>query len=263
VPLFMFEFNQNDRKIDTGVKLVKLGLAASMPPSASFRGVILSSETKTCIARDDVSLIHNPASLMTKNGSQRNGGRPGFKAAKSSKHHSKGGRGGPPTGAAGLAGINCSWNRLDECRISHLGHLRNHRTLPFLLAANGTNYGKPLKLSTAEAIAVSLYLCGFDRQAKFLLTKYKWGPHFWTLNESALKYYSEASTSAEMREQEKKFLDFCAAERGLRRASLETGNQNRSGPSASGSISNVPDSKALCSPSTQTPSDEDDSEAES
>ena len=70
--------------------------------------------------------------------------------------------------------------------------------MPFLIAANPTNYGKPFMLSTAEAIAATLYIFGERKQAENVLSKFKWGPHFLVLNRQPLEEYLGAANSEEV-----------------------------------------------------------------
>ena len=70
--------------------------------------------------------------------------------------------------------------------------------LPLLLAANPVNWGKPGKLTTAEALATVLYLIGRKEQANSVLGAFRWGQRFFELNQEPLDAYAAAATSAEL-----------------------------------------------------------------
>ena len=97
----------------------------------------------------------------------------------------------------GIVGLDCSWNRIQKSNIMFKGK-KYHRSLPFLVASNPTNYGKPCKLSTAEAIAATFYIVGLKDNAVEIMSQFKWGPHFLVLNHELLEEYSSAKTSAEV-----------------------------------------------------------------
>jgi len=66
---------------------------------------------------------------------------------------------------------------------------QRERILPNLLAANQVNYGKEFKLNCAEALAAAYYLCGFEDEAREILSHFKWGPAFFAVNEYRLERY--------------------------------------------------------------------------
>ena len=52
------------------------------------------------------------------------------------------------------------------------------RALPYLLAANPVNYGKPFVLSSVEALAAALVIFGRGDEARAILAKFTWGNNF-------------------------------------------------------------------------------------
>ena len=81
----------------------------------------------------------------------------------------------------GTSAIDCSWARIDEIPMAKLKN-GVHRILPFLVAANPVNYGKPSKLTCAEAIAATLYIVGLKEDALTIMKPFKWGCQFIALN---------------------------------------------------------------------------------
>lgn len=97
----------------------------------------------------------------------------------------------------GIVAVDCSWKTADSC-FSFFDRRFNSRALPFVIAANPVNYGKPFKLSTLEAFATVLYIFDEIDHAKDILNLYKWGPHFLDLNKEPLEDYRKAKNSNEI-----------------------------------------------------------------
>ena len=97
----------------------------------------------------------------------------------------------------GMSLIDCSWARLEEIPFRQMqsGH---HRLLPFLVAANTVNYGKPSKLSCAEAAAATLYICGKSEAAIAIMREFSWGNEFIRLNREVLDMYASCNDATEV-----------------------------------------------------------------
>ncbi len=94
-----------------------------------------------------------------------------------------------------LAALDCSWSKAEE--VFDRMHF-NSRALPFLVASNPVNFGKPFQLSTVEAFASALFILGYPERAKEVLSKFSWGYVFLELNKEPLQAYSVAQNSTEV-----------------------------------------------------------------
>jgi pre-rRNA-processing protein TSR3 len=103
----------------------------------------------------------------------------------------------------GLVAIDGSWKNIDRIFERVNGNLR---ALPYLVAANSVNYGKPYILSTAEALAAALTIIGEEEQALQILNKFKWGKTFLILNKLLLEEYKNCSSSIEIIEKQNLFM---------------------------------------------------------
>jgi len=107
-----------------------------------------------------------------------------------------------------LVGLDCSWAHIEESVAQVMRRTRlQPRMLPLLLAANPVNWGKPGRLTSAEALATVLYLIGRVKQARDVLGAFRWGERFFELNKEPLDAYAQAQTSAELVELQFEFFD--------------------------------------------------------
>jgi len=106
---------------------------------------------------------------------------------------------------AGLIVIDGSWNQIDSIRWSF--DRGSPRALPFLVAANPVNYGRPTKLNCAEALAAALWILDEVKQARGILAKFKYGREFIDINFERLEAYRGCSDSTEIIKVQKVFLD--------------------------------------------------------
>ncbi|PSP78993.1 hypothetical protein BRC81_05835 [Halobacteriales archaeon QS_1_68_20] len=94
-----------------------------------------------------------------------------------------------------LVALDCSWESAGEALFDIPGE---HRALPFLVAANPVNYGRPFELTTVEALAAALVVLGERDHAERILSKFTWGETFLELNAEPLRRYADCEDSAEV-----------------------------------------------------------------
>ncbi|CAL5971378.1 O-sialoglycoprotein_endopeptidase [Hexamita inflata] len=160
VKLVMYDFKQCDPKRCSGQRLAARGLIKTILKSQPFTGVLLSSEGTSYFSVADVPQINQ----------------------------------------SGLGVVDCSWNEIlrhDSVPIKQL-KCKTHRLLPFLIAANAVNYGKPMHLNCAEAVIAGLYIMGAVDQALELAEVISYGGQFIKLNQEYLDLYKECADSAEI-----------------------------------------------------------------
>ncbi|KAH7729390.1 Protein F52C12.2 [Aphelenchoides avenae] len=105
----------------------------------------------------------------------------------------------------GLGVVDCSWNQVEGTPL-HRVKAAEHRLLPYLVAANPVNYGRPCKLTCAEALAAGLHIIGEVSAASYVMSKFKWGSNFLTLNSEALEIYRNCADSKEVIERQNAYV---------------------------------------------------------
>lgn len=108
----------------------------------------------------------------------------------------------------GIIVLDCSWEYAEETFPRLEKFELQRRALPYLLAANPVNFGRPFRLNSAEAFAAALFITGHEEQARNVLSKFNWGHSFFELNEEPLKDYAAAKNSAEVVEAQRLYIDF-------------------------------------------------------
>ncbi|KAJ1555672.1 ribosome biogenesis protein tsr3, partial [Cladochytrium tenue] len=119
--------------------------------------------------------------------------------------------------AAGVCVVDCSWARIDEVPFDRI-RSPNERLLPYLVAANPVNYGRPWKLNCVEALTACLFITGFDDEAHKLMANFSWGHAFHDLNREYLDAYRACTDSASVVRCQERLLERLTEEDKVRRA---------------------------------------------
>ncbi|KAF1362441.1 DUF367-domain-containing protein [Lizonia empirigonia] len=135
----------------------------------------------------------------------------------------------------GAAVVEASWNRIDEVPFGRIGG-KCERLLPYLVAANQTNYGKPWRLNCVEALAACFYICGHPDWAEDILSTFSYGRAFLDINAALLKRYEACENEEQIKKAEEVWLAKIEQEYEQSRAEKDDGaeddvwaggNQNR------------------------------------
>ncbi|KND93359.1 Ribosome biogenesis protein TSR3 [Tolypocladium ophioglossoides CBS 100239] len=106
----------------------------------------------------------------------------------------------------GAAVVEASWARTEEILWNKVGG-KCERLLPYLVAANTVNYGKPWRLNCVEALAAAFYICGHADWAEQVLAPFSYGPSFLDINASILRRYAACADEADVKKTEAEWME--------------------------------------------------------
>ncbi|KAF3903307.1 hypothetical protein AA313_de0207318 [Arthrobotrys entomopaga] len=167
----MWDFGHCDPKRCSGKKLEKAGLIRNLRIGQKFPGVVVTKRE----ARPNGKVVVSPADAEIVN-------------------------------EAGAAVVECSWARISEIPFSRIGG-KHERLLPYLVAANPVNYGRPWKLNCAEALAACFYITGHPDWAEEIMLPFTWGHAFLEINEDLLDKYAACEDADGVKAAETDWLD--------------------------------------------------------
>lgn len=78
--------------------------------------------------------------------------------------------------------------------------------MPYLVAANSVNYGRPWRLNCVEALAATFFICGHEDWAHHVLAHFSYGEPFLEINAQLLKRYAACTNEEEMKKTEEHWL---------------------------------------------------------
>lgn len=106
----------------------------------------------------------------------------------------------------GAAVVECSWARTGEVQWSKVGG-KCERLLPYLVAANTVNYGKPFRLNCVEALAAAFAICGHLEWAEEVLRPFNYGESFLAINAKILRKYAACEDEDQVKKAEAEWME--------------------------------------------------------
>ncbi|BFZ56374.1 ribosome bioproteinsis protein tsr3 [Savitreella phatthalungensis] len=120
----------------------------------------------------------------------------------------------------GVAVVECSWARISEVPFNKIGG-NCERLLPYLVAANPVNYGKPWRLNCVEAIAACLVITGHEQRARRIMEPFGWGPSFFDINAELFEIYAACADAKEVTQRQEEWLAKLAEEYNSKRSGVQ------------------------------------------
>ncbi|KAL2917835.1 ribosome biogenesis protein tsr3 [Polyrhizophydium stewartii] len=175
-PVAMWDFDHCDPKRCSGKRLARIGLVSNLRVGQRFAGVVMSPRGVSSVSPKDRDIVLR----------------------------------------SGIAVVDCSWARIAEVPFAKIAspheRLRKYRlglqphsssadmppVLPYLIAANPVNYGKPSKLNCVEALAACCFITGLDDAGHELMSQFGWGHAFYELNKELFDMYSKCTDGADV-----------------------------------------------------------------
>jgi pre-rRNA-processing protein TSR3 len=105
----------------------------------------------------------------------------------------------------GAAVVECSWVRVKEVPWSRIGG-KCERLLPYLVAANPVNYGRPWRLNCVEALAACFMICGKREWAELALQHFPYGKPFLEINSQLFERYAKCEDDEGVKKAEETWL---------------------------------------------------------
>ncbi|KAL1836393.1 hypothetical protein VTJ49DRAFT_5217 [Mycothermus thermophilus] len=106
----------------------------------------------------------------------------------------------------GAAVVECSWARTKEVQWSKVGG-KCERLLPYLVAANTVNYGRPWRLNCVEALAAAFAICGRREWAEQILAPFSYGAAFLNINDALFKKYAACEDEDAIKKVEQEWME--------------------------------------------------------
>jgi pre-rRNA-processing protein TSR3 len=124
----------------------------------------------------------------------------------------------------GAAVVECSWVRIKDVPWARIGG-KCERLLPYLVAANSVNYGRPWRLNCVEALAAAFFICGHEDWAHEVVKHFSYGETFLEINSQLLKRYAACADEEEIKKAEETWLEKIEREYSESRANGEVDSQ--------------------------------------